>query len=112
MLQASAPTRLEGQRPALAGRGLSESENELRGLVSSGLRVMVAFPHRGERFSVQVLSYTASVQVARARVRRARARIAPYGSGAYANYADPDLSNALGSYYGANLSVRLIGSGD
>ena len=45
---ASAPTRLEGQRPALAGRGLSESENELRGLVSSGLRVLVAFPHRGD----------------------------------------------------------------
>jgi transcription-repair coupling factor (superfamily II helicase) len=45
---ASAPTRLEGQRPALAGRGLSESENELRGLVGSGLRVVVAFPHRGD----------------------------------------------------------------
>ena len=45
---ASAPTRLEGQRPALAGRGLSESENELRGLVGAGMRVVVAFPHRGD----------------------------------------------------------------
>jgi transcription-repair coupling factor (superfamily II helicase) len=45
---ASAPTRLEGQRPALAGRGLSESENELRGLVGAKLRVLIAFPHRGD----------------------------------------------------------------
>ncbi len=45
---ASAPTRLEGQRPALAGRGLSESENELRGLVGARMRVVVAFPHRGD----------------------------------------------------------------
>jgi FAD/FMN-containing dehydrogenase len=29
--------------------------------------------------------------------------IAPYGSGAYANYGDPDLSGALRAYYGANL---------
>ena len=28
---------------------------------------------------------------------------APYGTGAYANYADPDLTNAIRSYYGANL---------
>jgi transcription-repair coupling factor (superfamily II helicase) len=38
----------EAQRPALAARGLAEAENELRALVRSGRRVVVAFPHRGE----------------------------------------------------------------
>ena len=38
----------EAQRPALAGRGISEAEAELLGLVRSGLRVVVAFPHRGD----------------------------------------------------------------
>jgi transcription-repair coupling factor (superfamily II helicase) len=38
----------EAQRPALAARGLAEAENELAGLVRAGLRVVVAFPHRGE----------------------------------------------------------------
>ncbi|HYA09608.1 MAG TPA: transcription-repair coupling factor [Gaiellaceae bacterium] len=38
----------EAQRPALAARGLAEAENELAGLVRSGNRVVVAFPHRGE----------------------------------------------------------------
>ena len=41
--------------------------------------------------------------MAKARVKRARAKIAPYGNGAYANYADPDLENATRAYYGANL---------
>jgi FAD/FMN-containing dehydrogenase len=61
-----------------------------------------AFPHRTARFSVQVLSY-AAIPTARARVTAARRRIAPYGGGAYANYADPDLANATRAYYGANL---------
>ncbi|MDA0169782.1 FAD-binding oxidoreductase [Solirubrobacter taibaiensis] len=61
-----------------------------------------AFPHRRARFSVQVLSY-AAIPTARQRVKSARSRIAPYGGGAYANYADPDLSGATRSYYGANL---------
>lgn len=61
-----------------------------------------AFPHRNARFSVQVISY-APVATARPRVRSARRRIAPYGSGAYANYADPDLTNATRNYYGRNL---------
>jgi FAD/FMN-containing dehydrogenase len=61
-----------------------------------------AFPHRDARFSVQILSYT-SIPVARDRVRRARRLIAPYGAGAYANYADPDLAGPLRAYYGANL---------
>ena len=35
-------------------------------------------------------------------MRNARRRITPYGSGAYANYADHDLT--LRDYYGANLT--------
>ncbi len=45
----------EGQRPALAVRGLSEAENELGGLTRSGLRVVVAFAHRGEALRQQAL---------------------------------------------------------
>jgi FAD/FMN-containing dehydrogenase len=41
-------------------------------------------------------------------VRRARALIAPYGEGAYANYADPDLRNALRAYYGGNLAALRV----
>ena len=63
--------------------------------------VGVEFPHRDARFSVQILSYT-SIAVAKARVRRARALIDGYGTGAYANYADPDLD--VRDYYGANLA--------
>ena len=44
----------EAQRPALAGRGISEAEAELLGLVSSGLRVVVAFPHRGDAERMQL----------------------------------------------------------
>jgi transcription-repair coupling factor (superfamily II helicase) len=46
----------EGQRPALAARGIAEAENELRALVRQGLRVLVAFPHRGdaERMAAQL----------------------------------------------------------
>ncbi|MDA0160697.1 FAD-binding oxidoreductase [Solirubrobacter ginsenosidimutans] len=72
------------------------------GAINRPHRADTAFPHRDERFSVQVLSY-APIMVAKARVRHARRLIAPYGSGAYANYADPDLTNALRAYYGANL---------
>ncbi|HEY7077723.1 MAG TPA: hypothetical protein VH418_20240, partial [Solirubrobacteraceae bacterium] len=38
----------EGQRPAVAARGLAEAENELAAFVRAGNRVVVAFPHRGE----------------------------------------------------------------
>jgi FAD/FMN-containing dehydrogenase len=66
-----------------------------------------AFVHRDVRFSVQILSYT-SLATARARVRRARRLIAPYGNGqAYQNYADPDLDGARRAYYGANYR-RLV----
>ena len=62
-----------------------------------------AFAHRDVRFSVQILSYT-SIGTARARVRRARAHIAPHGNGeAYQNYADLDLRHPRRAYYGANL---------
>ena len=60
--------------------------------------------HRDVRFSVQIVSYTAFA-TAHARVRSARARIAPFGNGqAYQNYADLDLRDPLGAYYGANLA--------
>jgi transcription-repair coupling factor (superfamily II helicase) len=45
----------EAQRPALAARGLAEAENELGGLLRAGLRVVVAFPHRGEALRTQNL---------------------------------------------------------
>ena len=63
-----------------------------------------AFVHRDVRFSVQILSY-ASIATARARVREARARIAPFGNGgAYQNYADLDLRAPRTAYYGSNLA--------
>jgi FAD/FMN-containing dehydrogenase len=64
-----------------------------------------AFVHRHARFSVQILSYAGDVATARARVARARARVAPHGNGqAYQNYADPSLSGAAHAYYGANYA--------
>jgi transcription-repair coupling factor (superfamily II helicase) len=50
------PFAFEGQRPALSARGIAEAENELRGLARQGLRVLVAFPHRGdaERMAAQL----------------------------------------------------------
>jgi transcription-repair coupling factor (superfamily II helicase) len=47
-LPAAQPYSFEAQRPALAARGLAEAENELRALLRSRRRVVVAFPHRGE----------------------------------------------------------------
>ena len=49
------PFALEALRPALAARGLAEAENELSGLVRAGLRVVVAFPHRGDALRTQSL---------------------------------------------------------
>ena len=72
------------------------------GAIGKPHRADTAFPHRDARFSVQILSYT-NIATAKARVAGARRLIAPYGSGAYANYADPDLTNATRNYYGANL---------
>ena len=53
--RAGQPFAFEAQRPALAARGLAEAENELRALVRAGLRVVVAFPHRGEALRTQNL---------------------------------------------------------
>ena len=72
------------------------------GAINRPSRSATAFPHRDARFSVQILSYT-DIPTARTRVKAARRLIAPYGNGAYANYGDPDLTNAIRSYYGANL---------
>ncbi|MFN2469484.1 MAG: transcription-repair coupling factor [Gaiellaceae bacterium] len=52
-LPGSQPFAFEAQRPALAARGLAEVEHELAGLVRAGLRVVVAFPHRGEALRTQ-----------------------------------------------------------
>ncbi len=45
----------EAQRPAVAARGLSEAENELGAFLRTGLRVVVAFPHRGDALRTQAL---------------------------------------------------------
>jgi transcription-repair coupling factor (superfamily II helicase) len=42
------PFSFEAQRPAIAARGLSEAERDLASFVRAGLRVVVAFSHRGE----------------------------------------------------------------
>jgi FAD/FMN-containing dehydrogenase len=77
------------------------------GVIGRAAPSATAFVHRNVRFSVQILSYT-SIGTARARVRRARRLIAPYGNGqAYQNYADPDLDGARRAYYGANYE-RLV----
>jgi len=49
------PFAFEAQRPAIAARGLAEAETELAALVRAGLRVVVAFPHRGEALRTQNL---------------------------------------------------------
>jgi transcription-repair coupling factor (superfamily II helicase) len=49
------PFAFEAQRPALAARGLAEAENELQSFVRAGVRVVVAFPHRGDALRTQNL---------------------------------------------------------
>ena len=49
------PFSFEAQRPAIAARGLAEAEHELGALVRAGLRVVVAFAHRGEAMRNQNL---------------------------------------------------------
>ena len=49
------PVSFEAQRPAIAARGLAEAEQELASLVRAGLRVIVAFAHRGEALRNQNL---------------------------------------------------------
>ena len=47
-LPAEQPYVFEGQRPALAARGLAEVERQLASLAGSDLRVIVSFQHAGE----------------------------------------------------------------
>ena len=54
-LPAGQPFAFEAQQPALAARGISEAENELRAFVRGGLRTVVAFPHQGEALRTQNL---------------------------------------------------------
>jgi transcription-repair coupling factor (superfamily II helicase) len=68
-LPAGQPFSFEAQRPAIAARGLAEAENELRSFVRAGLRVVVAFPHRGEALRTENL------------LRRAEARLVEAGDG-------------------------------
>ena len=49
------PFAFEAQRPALAARGLAEAENELQSFLRAGVRVVVAFPHRGDSLRTQNL---------------------------------------------------------
>ncbi len=49
------PFAFEAQRPALAARGLAEAENELLSFLRAGIRVVVAFPHRGDALRTQNL---------------------------------------------------------
>jgi transcription-repair coupling factor (superfamily II helicase) len=49
------PFAFEAQAPAVAARGLAEAEAELAGLLRSGLRVVVAFPHRGDALRQRAL---------------------------------------------------------
>jgi transcription-repair coupling factor (superfamily II helicase) len=49
------PFAFEAQRPVIAARGLAEAENELQSFLRSGLRVVVAFPHRGDALRTQNL---------------------------------------------------------
>jgi FAD/FMN-containing dehydrogenase len=73
------------------------------GAVSDVAPGATAFAHRDARFSVQVLAY-GPIAVVKPRVARARRLVAPFGHGAYPNYADPDLPSPLEAYYGANLA--------
>ena len=63
------PVSFEAQRPAIAARGLAEAEQELGSLVRGGLRVIVAFAHRGEALRNQNM------------LRRVEARLVEPGEG-------------------------------
>ena len=67
-----AAVRVRGAAPAIAARGLAEAENELRGFVRAGNRVVVAFAHRGEALRTQ--NMLRRVDAARAGGGRRRCR--------------------------------------
>ena len=94
---------------AAADGGASLVCDAYGGVINEVAADATAFVHRANRFSVQIVSY-APIGSARPRVRRARAKIAPFGNGqAYQNYADLDLRNPLRAYYGSNLArLRTI----
>jgi FAD/FMN-containing dehydrogenase len=86
-----------------AGEGATLVLDAYGGAINQVAPDATAFVHRDARFSVQIVSY-AALGTARRRVRRARAKIAPFGNGAaYQNYADLDLRSPRRAYYGANL---------
>jgi FAD/FMN-containing dehydrogenase len=88
---------------AAAGTGATLVLDAYGGAINRVPAGATAFVHRDPRFSVQILSY-APIGTAQARVRKARATIAPFGNGqAYQNYADLDLADPLHAYYGKNL---------
>jgi transcription-repair coupling factor (superfamily II helicase) len=68
-LPSGQPFSFEAQRPAVAARGLSEAENELRAFVRAGQRVVVAFPHQGEALRTENM------------LRRVEARVVDPGDG-------------------------------
>jgi FAD/FMN-containing dehydrogenase len=85
---------------AAADAGASLILDPYGGAINDVAPTATAFAHRHARFSVQVFVSG----VAQSRVDRARRLIAPFGHGAYPNYADPGLANALTAYYGGNLA--------
>jgi FAD/FMN-containing dehydrogenase len=85
---------------AAADAGVSLILDPHGGAIDDIAPTATAFAHRHARFSVQIFVSG----VAKARVARARKLIAPFGHGAYPNYADPDLASPLKAYYGGNLA--------
>jgi FAD/FMN-containing dehydrogenase len=85
---------------AAADSGVSLILDPYGGAINDVAPTATAFAHRHARFSVQVFASG----VVPSRVDRARRLIAPFGHGAYPNYADPDLSSPLKAYYGGNLA--------
>jgi transcription-repair coupling factor (superfamily II helicase) len=87
----------EAQRPALAARGLAEAERELASLAAGGLRVVVAFPHRGDALRTQNL-----LRRADARVDEAPARLPDDGGLLFA------VSPARQGFVWRELGIALV----
>ena len=96
--RATRPSRRSG--PALAGRGISEAEAELLGLVRSGLRVVVAFPHRGDAERTQLALRRVDATPARpgaAAARRGGRRLRRLAAAARRGVADGAPGRRLGA---------------
>ena len=91
------PFAFEALRPAIAARGLAEAENELAGFLRAGLRVVVAFPHRGDALRTQNL------------LRKVEARVLEPGRSLP---ADPELlfavSPARRGFVWRDLGIALL----